>query len=162
MKGRIDWYKILNIKWKREDEPKIKNNLNDENSNNFNIIEDKSQGKKSKIDRESSFLYALDRLKQMVNNIKEKSPSIINKKSFSFKKIFYNKIDFEKTNIKQKIQKNIEDNITKELTIKDEKNSKINCNNYYIEKNDENILFEDIKDENIFLPNLSLIDKNCK
>ncbi len=160
MKGSIDWYKMLKIKRKREED--TKDNLNKENFNNFNIIEDKNKIKKKKTDIKSSFEIAFDRLKQMINNLTENIPSIINEKSFSFNKILYSKFDSQKKSLKEEIPKNIEDNSTKELTIKLENNRKIVCNNYYIEKDDENILNEEIKDENNLFPNLSFINKNCK
>ena len=96
----------------------------------------------------------------MINNLTENIPSIINEKSFSFNKILYSKFDSQKKSLKEEIPKNIEDNSTKELTIKLENNRKIVCNNYYIEKDDENIRNEEIKEENNLFPNLSFINKN--
>ena len=84
------------------------------------------------------------------------------KNLFLLIKILYSKFDSQKKSLKEEIPKTIEDNSTKELTIKLENNRKIVCNNYYIEKDDENILNEEIKDENNLFPNLSFINKNCK
>ena len=158
MKRRIDWYKILNIKRKRQDN--TKDNLNDENFKSNNI--DVEKNIKNPNIAKMGFENALTRLKQMMNSFKVKIPSIINEKSFSFQKILYRKFDNQKSVLKEEVEQNIETNTTKESFI-DEKNiNRFDYNNYYNNKNVENIPNEESKQENNLFSHLESIDKNCK
>ena len=129
MKGKIDWYKVLNIKRKNSI-------LNDENINNTN---DKKSYKKSKKSLNKEFINSFNRLKEKLKNLNNVAYSIIKDNTFSFKNILS-----EKLNIQSIIKLNEKENNTKttnEETIKIE-NSQNSFKNKTKIKNNENLYYQ--------------------
>ena len=129
MKGKIDWYKVLNIKRKNSI-------LNDENINNTN---DKKSYKKSKKSLNKEFIHSFNSLKEKLKNLNNVAYSIIKDNTFSFKNILS-----EKLNIQSIIKLNEKENNTKttnEETIKIEKAQNSFKNKTKI-KNNENLYYQ--------------------
>ena len=127
MKGKIDWYKVLNIKRKNSI-------LNDENINNTN---DKKSYKKSK--KSLEFINSFNSLKEKLKNLNNVAYSIIKDNTFSFKNILS-----EKLNIQSIIKLNEKENNTKttnEETIKIE-NAQNSFKNKTKIKNNENLYYQ--------------------
>ena len=129
MKGKIDWYKVLNIKRKNSI-------LNDENINNTN---DKKSYKKSKKSLNEEFVDSFNSLKGKLKNLNNVAYSIIKDNTFSFKNILS-----EKLNIQSIIKLNEKENNTKttnEETIKIE-NAQNSFKNKTKIKNNENLYYQ--------------------
>lgn len=130
MKGKIDWYKLLNMKRKKN------SILNDENINNTN---DKKSYEKSKKSLNKEFINSFNRLKEKLKNLNNVAYSIIKDNTFSFKNILS-----EKLNIQSIIKLNEKENNTKttnEETIKIEKAQNSFKNKTKI-KNNENLYYQ--------------------
>ena len=128
MKGKIDWYKLLNMKRKKN------SILNDENINNTN---DKKSYKKSK--KSMEFINSFNSLKEKLKNLNNVAYSIIKDNTFSFKNILS-----EKLNIQSIIKLNEKENNTKttnEETIKIE-NAQNSFKNKTKIKNNENLYYQ--------------------
>ena len=153
MEDKIDWYKLLNIKRKKED-----NDLNVENSNNVEI---KENYKKKKIEETSRFQIYLNSLKEKFNKLKNNASSIIKEKSFSFKMILSKKINIQQIAYEEKKEQNkIITKTTNEYTLQNIEENKKNFENY---EDNESIINNDSNlDEYPYIPNLSSINKNCK
>ena len=159
MEEKINWYKLLNIKRKKDDIE-----LNDENSNNFEL---KDNYKKKKIEPISQFEFYMNRLKDKFNKLKNNVSSIINEKSFSLKKILSKKMNIQQIDIEEKKEQNeIITKTTNDYTIKNiEENIKDDYKNGNVNygDNDESIINKDSNlDEYPSIPNLASINKNCK
>ena len=159
MEEKINWYKLLNIKRKKDDIE-----LNDENSNNFDI---KDNYKKKKKEPTSQFEFYMNKLKEKFNSLKNNVSSIINEKSFSLKMILSKKMNIQQIAFKEKKEQNkIITKTTNEYTIKNlEENIKDDYKNDIANygDNDESIINNDLNlDEYPYIPNLSSINKNCK
>ena len=130
MKGKIDWYKLLNMKRKKN------SILNDENINNTN---DKKSYKKSKKSLNNEFINSFNSLKEKLKNLNNVAYSIIKDNTFSFKNILS-----EKLNIQSIIKLNEKENNTKttnEETIKIE-NAQNSFKNKTKIKNNENLYYQ--------------------
>ena len=130
MKGKIDWYKLLNMKRKKN------SILNDENINNTN---DKKSYKKSKKSLNEEFVDSFNSLKGKLKNLNNVAYSIIKDNTFSFKNILS-----EKLNIQSIIKLNEKENNTKttnEETIKIE-NAQNSFKNKTKIKNNENLYYQ--------------------
>ena len=157
MEEKIDWYKLLNIKRKKED-----NNLNDENSNNFEI---KENYKKKKIEP-TQFEINKNRLMEKFNNLKNNVSSIINGQSFSFKKILSKKMNIQRITFEEKKEQNkIQTKTTNEYTVQniEENKKEDNKNNIENYEDNESIINNGWNlDDYPYIPNLSSINKNHK
>ena len=159
MEEIINWYKLLNIKRKKDDIE-----LNDENSNNFEL---KDNYKKKKIEPISQFEFYMNRLKEKFNNLKNNVSSIINEKSLSLKMLLSKKMNIQQIAFEEKKEQNkIITKTTNEYTIKNlEENIKDDYKNDIANygDNDESIINNDSNlEEYSYIPNLSSINKNCK
>ena len=148
---KIDWYKLLGMKRKNED-----NKLNDENKENTknrSIIIEPIKNEKSSF--ESSF----NKLRSLSETLKVIVPNLIDKKSFSLKKILSENLNIQSiNNEKKELTKT-----TNEFTIKDGNNTKNKNIIYSEDADDSDSLYISDKSEikEAPLPEMS-INQNCK
>lgn len=148
---KIDWYKLLGMKRKKED-----NKLNDENKENTknrSIIIEPIKNEKSSF--ESSF----NKLRSLSETLKVIVPNLIDKKSFSLKKILSENLNIQSiNNEKKELTKT-----TNEFTIKDGNNTKNKNIIYSEDADDSDSLYISDKSEikEAPLPEMS-INQNCK
>ena len=151
---KIDWYKLLGIKRKKED---IK--LNDENKENKENTENRSIIKEPKKDEKNSFENSFKKLRSLSGKLKVIVPNLIDKKSFSLKKILSEKLNIQSiNNEKKELTKT-----TNECTIKDGNNTKNKNIIYSEDADDSDSLYISDKSEikEAPLPEMS-INQNCK
>ena len=138
---KIDWYKLLGIKRKKEE-----NKLNDENADNFSIC------KKPKKNENNSFEDSFKRLQSLSEKMKGICPNLIDKKSFSLKKILSEKLNIQSIFYEKKEKKELT-KTTNENTIKDGNNTKIKSINYSEDADDSDSLYisdtSEIKEEHL-------------
>lgn len=126
---KIDWYKLLGIKRKKEE-----NKLNDENADNFSIC------KKPKKNENNSFEDSFKRLQSLNKRMKVICPNLIDKKSFSLKKILSEKLNIQSIFYEKKEKKELT-KTTNENTIKDGNYTKIKSINYSEDADDSDSLY---------------------
>jgi hypothetical protein len=138
---KIDWYKLLGIKRKKEE-----NKLNDENTDNFSIC------KKPKKNENNSFEDSFKRLQSLNDEMKNICPNLIDKKSFSLRKILSEKLNIQSIFYEKKEKKELT-KTTNENTIKDGNNTKIKSINYSEDADDSDSLYisdtSEIKEEHL-------------
>ena len=148
---KIDWYKLLGIKRKKEG-----NKLNDENTDNCSIY------KKQKKDENNSFENSFKKLGSLSGQLKDICPNLIDKKSFSLKKILSEKLNIQSIFYEKKEKKELT-KTTNEYTIKDGNNTEIKNINYSEDADDSDFLYisdtSEIKEAS--LPEMS-INQNDK
>lgn len=131
MKGKIDWYKLLGIKRKKN------SILNDENINNTN---DKKSYKKPKKSLNEEFSYSFNKLKEKLNTFNDIAHSIITDKTFSLKNILSKKLNIQSVTIDNEKETNTK--TTSDQTIKIEHAQNNNKNKTEI-KNHENLCYKE-------------------
>lgn len=148
--NKIDWYKLLGIKRKKEE-----NKLNDENTDNCSIY------KKQKKDENNSFENSLKKLQSLSEQMKVICPNLIDKKSFSLKKILSENLNIQSISCEKKEKKELT-KTTNEYTIKDGNNTKIKSINYSEDADDSDFLYiSDTSKIEASLPEMS-INQNDK
>ena len=150
MKKKIDWYKLLGIKRKKD-----VYNINDDIPNNQSIKNTKTKEKEDK----NEFEKELKRLDNILNELKNKVPDIIEEKSFSLRMMLFKKLNIQSININKE---DLKSKTTFDFTINNgninnEKVIKINLNNF-----DSYLNMDSNSESQPIFPNLLSININCK
>ena len=150
MKKKIDWYKLLGIKRKKD-----VHNINEDIPNNQSI---KNNNTKEKEDK-NEFEKELKRLDNILNELKNKVPDIIEEKSFSLRMMLFQKLNIQSINISKE---DLKSKTTFDFTINNgniinEKVIKINLNNF-----DSYLNMDSKVESQPIFPNLLSININCK
>ena len=150
MKKKIDWYKLLGIKRKKD-----VHNINEDIPNNQSI---KNNNTKEKEDK-NEFEKELKRLDNILNKFKNKVPDIIEEKSFSLRIMLFKKLNIQSININKE---DLKSKTTFDFTINNgniinEKVIKINLNNF-----DSYLNMDSKAESQPIFPNLLSININCK
>ena len=150
MRKKIDWYKLLGIKRKKD-----VHNINDDIPNSQSI---KNNNTKEKEDK-NEFEKELKRLDNILNELKNKVPDIIEEKSFSLRIMLFKKLNIQSININKE---DLKSKTTFDFTINNgniinEKVIKINLYNF-----DSYINMDSKAESQPIFPNLLSININCK
>ena len=150
MRKKIDWYKLLENKRKKD-----VHNINDDIPNSQSI---KNNNTKEKEDK-NEFEKELKRLDNILNELKNKVPDIIEEKSFSLRMMLFKKLNIQSININKE---DLKSKTTFDFTINNgniinEKVIKINLNNF-----DSYLNMDSNSESQPIFPNLLSININCK